>query len=181
MKSLFLFLADGFEEVEAVATLDILRRAGLDIKSVSISSEKEVKGAHDILVVADLVFQDVIGKEAVCLILPGGMPGTKHLDEHRGLADLLKEQAERKGWIAAICAAPSVLGHLGLLQGKKATCYPGFEPELTGAQIVKQPVVVDGRIITANGPGSSFVFALALVRELAGKETADRVAGGMLL
>lgn len=181
MEPLFLFLAEGFEEIEAVSTLDILRRAGLDVKSVSVTAKKEVVGAHGMPVVADLLFRDIEEKEASCLILPGGMPGTKHLNEHRGVVEWLEKQHEQNGWIAAICAAPSILGRLGMLQNRKAVCYPGFESELTGARIGEEPTAVDGHLITANGPGSASLFALAIVEQLSGCEKAKEVASGMLL
>ena len=179
MKESALFLAEGFEEIEAITVIDVLRRAGVPIKTLSITSRLQVKGAHGIVVEADTTFDTVAMDDFDFLILPGGMPGTKHLGENKKLNDWLLAHAEKGGHVAAICAAPSVLGRLGLLNGKKATCYPGFESMLQGADFTAAPVEVDGNIITANGPAAALRFALALVAELKGDCTAREIAAAM--
>lgn len=180
MKKVLLFLADGFEEIEALATVDILRRAGVQVTTVSINPSKTVLGAHRVTVMADVLFTDCSPAEADMLVLPGGMPGALNLDEHEGLHEAIKAHAEAGKWLAAICAAPMVYGHMGLLNGKKATCYPSFEGELAGAEYTAAPVEKDGNIITGNGPAAALPFAYALAETLMGEEVADRVKDGML-
>jgi 4-methyl-5(b-hydroxyethyl)-thiazole monophosphate biosynthesis len=181
MEKIFIFLAEGFEEIEAVATIDILRRGGLDVTIVSITGQLPVTGAHDIPVTADVLFENADFSTGSLLVLPGGMPGAANLNAHQGLKNLLLQYATEGKKIAAICAAPLVLGGLGLLQGKKATAYPGYESTLKGAQYEEKTVVKDGNIITGKGPGFTFNFALTIVEELQGKSKADEVASGMLL
>ena len=181
MKKVFLFLAEGFEETEAVATLDILLRGGLDVTSVSITGNLLVAGAHGIAVNADTLFENADISSGDMLVLPGGMPGASNLKAYTGLKKALEQYAVNGKKIAAICAAPLVLGGLGLLQGKKATAYPGYESTLKGATYVKSPVVKDGNIITGRGPGLVFDFGLAIVEELQGKAKAEEVAAGLLL
>lgn len=161
---ILVFLAEGFEEIEAITTIDILRRADLNVRSVSITEEKMVTGSHGIGVMADMLFNEIDINEVKALVLPGGMPGTTHLGQHEGLKTLLLSfvQDETKT-VAAICAAPSILGELDLVKGKKVTCYPGFEGTLVGARISRKPVVRDGNLITADGPGHAREFALRLV------------------
>lgn len=171
----YLFLADGFEEIEVVAPVDLLRRAGISVKTVSISGKKDVTGAHGITLYADMLFEQCDFANAELLMLPGGMPGTKHLGEHQPLCQLLMEHNERGRRIGAICAAPSVLGQLHLLKGKKATCYPGFESFL-GDSYVDDSLVVDSNVVTAKGPGVAYDYALCLIYLLKDKETADMVA-----
>lgn len=173
------FLAQGFEEIEAISCIDILRRAQIEVKTVSIEATKSVYGAHQIPLVADLMF-DEIPLDAQALILPGGMPGTLHLKAHQGLCTLLLSFAHQEDkTLAAICAAPSILGELGILKHKKATCYPGFENSLLEAKVSRRSVVRDGNIITANGPGHAMDFALKLVEHLAGKDKADEIEAGL--
>jgi 4-methyl-5(b-hydroxyethyl)-thiazole monophosphate biosynthesis len=181
MKRVFIFLADGFEETEAVATIDVLRRGKLDVTSVSISGTLAVTGAHGLTVLADQLFSEVDFSDGEALVLPGGMPGASNLNLHTGLRTLLKQYAAEGKKLAAICAAPLVLGGLDLLQGKQATAYPGFEDSLLGAAVMERPVVKDGNIITGRGPGFALNFGLAIVEELQGKEIADEVAAGLLL
>jgi len=181
MKKVFIFLAEGFEETEAVATTDVLLRGGLDVTSVSITGNLLVTGAHGIAVNADTLFEDAYISSGDMLVLPGGMPGASNLNAHDGVKSALKQYAASGKKIAAICAAPLVLGGLDLLQGKKATAYPGFESTLKGAVYVNSPVVKDGNIITGRGPGFVFDFGLAIVEELAGKAKAYEVAEGLLL
>ncbi|MDR0833225.1 MAG: DJ-1/PfpI family protein [Candidatus Symbiothrix sp.] len=175
----FLFLATGFEEIEAIGTVDILRRGGLDVTTVSITDELQVLGTHNIPVSADEMFENVDFSSGDLLVLPGGGSGSENLGSHDGLKNLLKQYAGAGKKIAAICAAPMVLGGLGLLQGKRATCYPGYEETLRGATIVDAGVVKDGNIITGKGPGYTFDFALALVAELQGQVKAGEVAAGL--
>lgn len=182
MKRVALFLANGFEEIEALGTVDILRRAKISVETVSVTSEKKVEGAHGISVVADKTFDEFNSADIDVLVLPGGMPGAKNLNEHDELKKLLKEFAENPDKnVAAICAAPMVLGGLGLLDGKKATCYPGFEPELIGAKVTDEKVVEDENIITGKGPGLVFDFGLQLVETIAGLATRKEVQEGLLL
>lgn len=179
----FLFLADGFEEIEALATVDVLRRAGMELYTVSIKHEPFVTGAHGLTVAADLTFKEADFSGSEWLILPGGMPGASNLHEFGALNDLLKVHAS-KGRIAAICASPAVvLAATGLLEGRRATCYPGFETALiaAGAEYVSdQRVVTDGNIVTANGPSSAIPFALRIAELTQGEATVREVAAGML-
>ncbi|MDL2222740.1 DJ-1/PfpI family protein [Bacteroidales bacterium OttesenSCG-928-M11] len=181
MKKVFLFLANGFEEIEAIATIDVLRRGGLDVTTISISGSEEVTGAHNIKVISDKLFEETDFSEGDLLVLPGGMPGASNLNEHEGLKNLIMKYNTEGKYLAAICAAPLVLGGLGILKGKKATCYPSFEPQLIGADVLEDGVVVDGRITTGRGPAFAASFALSLVAQLQGSEKAEEVASGMLL
>lgn len=181
MKNVTLFLASGFEEIEALATVDILRRAQIPVVTVSITDDKIVTGAHQIPVTADTTFREADFSQVDVLILPGGMPGAKHLNEHEGLKKLVSAFNTQGKSIAAICAAPMVLGEMGILSGRNATCYPGFEAQLTGAKITGDKVVVDQNITTGRGPGLAFDFALELVEQIAGAETRMKVQNGLLL
>ena len=181
MKKVALFLANGFEEIEALGTADILRRAQIDVVTVSITNDKTVRGAHNIKVEADNTFSNIDFTDFDMLILPGGMPGAKNLNEHIELKNLLTEFNSKQKFIAAICAAPMVLGGLGLLKNKRATCYPGFEPELIGATITGENVVVDENIITGKGPGLVFDFGLRIVEQLLGLQVRREVQNGLLL
>ena len=176
MKTVFLFLADGFEEIEALATVDVLRRAGVQVTTVSINPTELVIGAHGIPVMADVLFEQAQYADADMLILPGGMPGAANLDAHEGLRRLITAHAEAGKWLAAICAAPMVYGHMGLLSGRKATCYPGFEEELKGAAATGEGVVTDGQFITSKGLGTAIDFSLELITLLVDAETADHIA-----
>lgn len=180
MKNVIVFLADGFEEIEAISIIDILRRAQVSVTSVSVSKEKNVKGAHNIIVEADKLFEEVDFANYDMLVLPGGMPGAKNLQEHEGVKEQLEAFAKDKQ-IGAICAAPMVLGNMGLLKGKRATCYPGFEPELIEATVTKEPVTIDGNIITGRGPAVAMQFSLQLVETLVGKAAHDEVSNDLLI
>ena len=175
MKKVYVFLADGFEEIEGLTVVDVLRRAGADTETVSVMGRKEIRGSHEIQILADSLFEDVDFSDARLLVLPGGMPGTLHLGEHQGLTKLLTETAAQGKRVAAICAAPSVLGGLGLLKGKRAVCYPGFEDKLTGAQVEMEEVVTDGCITTSRGLGTAIPFALELISLLFGPEKAEEI------
>lgn len=181
MEKAFVFLATGFEEMEALGTVDVLRRADIQVVTVSISDEKTVVGAHGIPVTADALLTDTSLAEAAALVLPGGMPGATNLNASTPLKEALLKQYEKGGIVAAICAAPLVLGGLGLLKGRRATCYPGFESYLTGAMATGEPAEVDGNVITGKGPGLVYQFALALVTAIKGQAIADEVAAGLLL
>lgn len=183
MKDSFLFLADGFEEIEALTAVDVLRRASIPVKTVSITSSPVVTGAHGISVKADIIFDPVHFSDPEWIILPGGMPGAVNLHDFAPLLGLIEKQVKSHyGKIAAICAAPAViLGAEGLLEGRKATCYPGFESELKGAEYIDAPVVADGKFVLANGPSSALKWALAIVHETLGEKAMEDVAAGMLL
>ena len=167
----YVFLATGYEEIEALTSVDVLRRGGFEVITVSMQNEKEAVGSHGIKVIADSTFAECDLRDADALILPGGMPGTKALDSNEELAKALKNQFEAGRLVAAICAAPSVLGHIGLLKGKKATCYPGFEQELEGAEFVDVLAVGDGNIVTGKSIGGAMDFALTIYEKLCGKES----------
>lgn len=172
------FLADGFEEIEALATVDILRRAGVEVATVGVGSKMPV-GAHGIAVCADIGENEFDLNAIEGVVLPGGMPGTTNLEASATVQSAIAYAAQRGMLLAAICAAPSVLGHCGLLKEKKATCYPGFEAELKGAIVSNDGVVVDGNVITASGAGVAVDFALALVAYLVSQEMADAIRGGI--
>lgn len=180
MAKIYVFLADGFEEIEGLTVVDLLRRAGAEVVMTSVGGEKTVCGSHGIAVEADALFEELDFGDADLLVLPGGMPGTKYLGAHEGLTALLKKQHAAGGGIAAICAAPSVLGDLGLLQGKEAVCYPGFEERLTGARTGMQSVVTDGNITTSRGMGTAIDFGLELTRRLFGEEKAESLAKAII-
>lgn len=183
MRESFIFLAEGFEEIEAITVIDLLRRAGLTVKTVSITTALQVTGAHGVTVTADLIFDNTLFKDAEWLILPGGMPGATNLYEFGPLQGLLEAQAKSKdGRIAAICAAPAVvLGQLGLLKGEKATCYPGFEELLKGAEVIDAPVISSGKFVLGNGPGNAMLWALTIISETISSQEANKVANGLLL
>ena len=176
----YCFLADGFEEVEAIAPIDMLRRADVKVVTVGVTG-KTATGAHNIPLTADKKFNDIDFTNFDMLVLPGGMPGAKHLNEHEDLKNLISDFNSKGKLIAAICAAPMVLGGLGVLDGKRATCYPGFEPELIGAKTTGESVVVDENIITGKGPGLIFDFGLRLVEQLLGIQDRREVQNGLLL
>ncbi|WP_058485454.1 DJ-1 family glyoxalase III [Defluviitalea phaphyphila] len=174
----YLFLAEGFEEIEALATVDILRRAEISVFTVSIINDLKVKGKNGVEVKADILFENLDLQGADMLILPGG-PGVSLLHKHEELKNLIKEYNNAGKWIAAICAAPTVLGKLGILEGKKATCYPGCEADLKGALLQNEEVVLDGNIITSKGPGTTFSFAFKIIEVLKGKEKVKEISNGM--
>lgn len=170
----YLFLADGFEIVEAMAPLDMLRRAGAQVRTVGLFGKK-VKCSKNVEVTADITMDEVDMKNCEMIILPGGLPGAEHLRDSDEIGEII-DCAESSGiFIAAICAAPMVIGQRGVLRGKKATCFPGYESELLGAEYTGAGVVRDGRVITAKGAGRSIEFGLALVAALYGNEKADEI------
>lgn len=178
---IYVFLADGFEEIEALGPVDIFRRAGMDVTTVSIKKEKTVTSSHRVTVVADAMFDELDFQGDFLIYLPGGMPGTTHLEAHQGLQQLLTLQYEKGQKIAAICAAPSILGNKGLLEGREAICYPGFEDKLKGAKVSSQTIVKAANIFTAKAAGVAIPFALKLVEELKGAEAAQKVKNSIHL
>lgn len=180
MAKVYQFMANGFEDIEALAPVDILRRGGVDIKTVSITGSREVTSAHGVTILADITFEEASLDDADLLMLPGGMPGAANLRDHKALGEALVKQAQRGGMVSAICAAPMVLGTLGLLRGKRATCYPGFEDFLEGAQHTGAMCTVDGNITTGKGPGAALEYGYTLLTQLTNEQTAREVAEGML-
>lgn len=175
-----IFLANGFEEVEALSVVDLLRRAEIEVLMVSVTGKKEVTGAHSICVFTDCLLEELDFKKISMMILPGGMPGTKNLAETPLLIEKLLEFHNRNKDISAICAAPSILGKMGILQGKKACCYPGYENELKGAAIMTEDAVTDGNIITSRGVGTALSFALAIIEKMKGKRETTELARAIL-
>lgn len=175
----YIFLAPGFEEAEALVPADLLRRANIETALVSVTG-KPVPGSHGITVTADIALEDVDLSKADMVVLPGGGLGYENLGKEPRVERLVKEAAGRELWVAAICAAPTLLGKWGLLTGKDAVCYPGMEEGLTGAQArMDRRFVTDGKIITGRAAGSAFDFGLALVEALAGRDEADKVRHGV--
>ena len=172
-------LADGFEEIEALTPVDMLRRAGLEVLTVGISSKIAV-GAHGISVICDKLPEEIDLEKISTVILPGGMPGSLNLDASPFTDAVLESVSTRGGRIAAICAAPLVLGRRGLLRGKRATCYPGFESELAGATVTDESVVTDGNITTARGMGVALEFSKELISLLVAKEKAEELSSAIM-
>ena len=175
---IYLFLADGFEEIEALAPLDILRRAEIEIKTVGVGN-KTITGAHGIPIVCDTTCEQITAENLTAIILPGGMPGTVNLEKDSTVQKFIDYSAENNLLIAAICAAPSILGHRNLLNGKKATCFPGFEKDLLGAEVLNQPVVKDGNIITAIGAGAAFDFGFEILATLKSHDFSNNLKNQM--
>lgn len=175
---IYVFLAEGFEEMEALAPVDILRRAELPVTTVGVTG-KEVTGSHGITVRTDMEIGSITTDDMDMVILPGGMPGTLNLEKDPVLKAAVSFCAGNDKYICAICAAPSILGHWGLLEGKKAVCFPGFEGELTGAQVTEERVQVDGKYITAKGAGVSVEFALKIVECFDSPEKAQKLFAAM--
>lgn len=180
MKKLGVFMADGCEEIEALTVVDICRRAGIEVAMISITGEKVVKGAHGINFETDIPAEFMDFEMLDGIVLPGGMPGTLNLGANKHVLQTIVDFNCKEKLVSAICAAPSVLGEAGLLKGKKATSYPGFEDKLIGADVVLDPVAIDGNIITSRGMGTAIPFALALVEYLLDKETADKLGEGII-
>ena len=176
MSKVYAFLADGLEEVECLGAMDILVRAGVEVTLVSVTGSRQVTGAHGFTITADKLFEETDPAEADVLFLPGGMPGTTNLKEHAGVGKVVKEHTQAGKYVGAICAAPTVLADLGLLKGKKITCYPTVEQEIQGAVLLRTPVAVDGNIVTGRGAGTAVEFALKLIEVLEGEEKAQEVA-----
>lgn len=181
MKTICVFLADGFEEVEALTPVDVLRRAGVPVETVSIMKSKTVIGAHNVPVIADKLFEELKHDDVEMIVLPGGMPGATNLDSHMGLGKLISAFAEAAKPLSAICAAPLVLGKRGIVNGKKATCYPGFENFLHGAIYTGTLIEKDGNIITGKGPGAAMDFACAIAEKYVGLAKVKEIRKGMIL
>lgn len=176
---IYIYLADGFEETEALTPADILRRAGIKTALVGVGSDI-ITGSHGISVICDMTDEDVIfGDNIEAVFLPGGMPGTLNLEKSEAVQKAIDYAAENDKLLCAICAAPSILGHKGLLKGKNAICFPGFEDELEGATISDDFVCLDGNIITAKGMGSATEFGLRIVEYFKGKETAEKIRASL--
>jgi len=170
--------AEGFEEIEAVTIVDVLRRASIDVTTVCLK-ENPVTGSHNIKISCDRNISDIDPSDYDFIILPGGMPGSKNLKENGSVIDIIKDIDSRGGFIGAICAAPMVLGHTGVLDNKTATCFPGFEDQLGKADHRPEPVVVDGNIITGKGPACAVPFALRVIEMIKDKDTAQEIGKGM--
>ena len=180
MGKVYVFLAQGFEEIEALTVVDLGRRAGLEVETVSITTDRTVVGARKIPVVADTVFTAIDTKNADMLVLPGGGPGWQNLEKCEELMKLVDSFAKENRKISAICAAPSVLGRRGILKGKKASVYPGMEEALLGAKVSMDAVSVDGNLITSRGVGTAIDFALAIIESLLNKETATKIKNSIV-
>lgn len=176
MKKAYLFFATGFEEVEALTVVDILRRGGVDCKTVSIMGQPDVTSSHKVTVRADLLFEEQDLADADMLIMPGGIPGTPNLKAHEGLSKLIRQYQADGKYLAAVCAAPTIYGEMGLLEGRNATCYPGMEDGLIGAKFCADKVVCDGQFITSRGMGTCIDFGLTLLAKLTDEENARNIA-----
>lgn len=174
---IYVLLADGFEEIESIEPIDIMRRAGLNVTTVALK-DYTVTGTHNIPVKADILIDDVIKEDMELLMLPGGA-GHTNLDESKVVHELIDYAEENGLYIAAICASPSILGKRGLLKGKKATCFPGFEKYLEGAVVVSDKAVIDGKVITGKGAGAAGDFGFLIVETLKNKQSADELKGLM--
>ena len=177
---IYVFLATGFEDIEALAPVDIMRRAGLEVQTVSTTTEQVVVSAHGVGVAADIMLPEADFLAAEMLVLPGGMPGAANLDACRPLTEAIRRHFEAGKALAAICAAPLVLGHLGVLEGRRATCYPGFEGELKGAKCTGALLERDERIITGKGPAAAFELGYAIVDFFLGESASKPLREGMI-
>ncbi len=175
MKKVYLFLATGFEEVEALTVVDILRRGGVDCKTVSVTGDYDVTSSHMVTVRADLLFDEADFSDGEMLVMPGGVPGTPNLKAHEGLAKLIRQYKEAGKDLAAVCAAPTIYGEMGLLEGKNATCFPGMEDGLIGANKLTDNVVCDGQFITSRGMGTCIDFGLSLLARLTDQDKAQEI------
>lgn len=172
MAKVYEFLANGFEEIEGLAPVDILRRGGLDVKSVSVTGSLRVQTSHGITIQADMTFEGGDFSDADLLMIPGGMPGSTNLNAHDGVRDAMRRQYESGKLVAAICAAPMVFGSIGILNGKRATCSPGFQKYLTGAEYTGELYTVDGNVITGEGPCATLPYAYKILSMFVGEEKA---------
>ena len=180
MAKVYVFLANGFEDIEALIPIDVLRRGNVEVITVSTTDTDIVESAHGVGIRADVMFDDCDFADADLLMLPGGMPGASNLFAHEAVCKALLSQQEQGKKIAAICASPAVvLAQLGILDGKKATCYPGFEQMLTTADYTGELVTVDGNITTGEGPAAAFPYAYTILADLVDEQTASQIAEGM--
>lgn len=180
MQNIGIFFAEGYEEIEALTVVDMCRRAGINIQMVSVTGERMVTGSHKIAVEMDMLFEEVDFDGLDMIVLPGGMPGTLNLEAHAGLMARVDDFNREGRGLAAICAAPSILGHKGLLKGRKACSYPGFEKDLEGAEVVFDSVAVSDHVITSRGMGCAIDFSLAIISKLCGEEEAERLAKAII-
>lgn len=181
MGTAYVFFADGFEEMEALAAVDIMRRAGMPVQTVTVTPSRTVTGAHGVPVVCDIALDECDFDTASLLLLPGGLPGATTLNDCEPLREQILRFAAEGRAVAAICAAPMVLGNLGVLQGRKATCYPGFDTYLQGAEYTGRLAQVDGHFITGKGPGAAIEFALAVVNYFCGPEKVKELRQAMCI
>ncbi len=180
MAKVYEFIANGSEEIEALTVVDVLRRAGVDTVTVSITGSKEVTMSHGVKIFCDTTIEDADLSDADMLLLPGGLPGATNLNEHEGVRRAMLQQWEKGGKVGAICAAPLVLGSLGILRGKKATCYPGFEYQMTGAEYTADVFTVDGNVITGCGPAATLPYSYAILEMLGYGNEAVQLREGMM-
>lgn len=180
MAKVYMFLANGSEEIESLIPVDVFRRGGVEVKTVSITGSEYVEMAHGVTVKADMKFEDASFEDADLLMLPGGLPGATNLNEHEGVREAILKQYESGKLVSAICAAPMVFGSLGIVKDKRATCYPGFEKYLDGAQYTHELCTVDGNVITGEGPAATLPYAYTLLAMLTTEQTAHAVAEGMM-
>jgi 4-methyl-5(b-hydroxyethyl)-thiazole monophosphate biosynthesis len=180
MKNVCIPLANGFEEIEAVTLIDVLRRAGFSVTTCGLNS-LQVRGAHNVTVTADTMIDDALNGAWDLVVLPGGMPGATNLRDDARVGKLLEQTAKGDGYVGAICAAPIALARFGFVKGKKATSYPGFENQMPGAEYCEDRVVCDGKVLTSRGPGTAMEFALAITELLAGRAKADELKKQMLV
>ncbi len=180
MKHVNVYLASGFEEIEAITIIDVLRRANIAVNIVSIEENLMVKGSHDIEIKADMLFAETKHKEADMLVLPGGMPGSENLNRHAGLKKQIELFSRENKYLSAICAAPMVYGEMGILENQKYVCYPGFEKTVKGGELQEEKVVVSGNFLTAKGPGAAIEFSLKIVEVLLDKNMANELRKKMI-
>lgn len=180
MNQIGIFFGEGYEEIEALTVVDICRRAGLDIQMISVTGEKIVTGSHKIPVTMDCLIDEIDFEKLDMIVLPGGMPGTKNLEACEELMKQVDAFNQGGKYVAAICAAPSILGHRGILQGKIACCYPGFEEHLIGATVTKNEVEVSEKVITSRGMGCAIPFSLKIVELLLGEQIAKELSDGII-
>ena len=181
MNKIYILLADGFEEIEALTPADVLRRAGFNVYLVSTNKNIIVTGAHNIAVECDILLSNKKMDAGLMLILPGGTPGTLNLKNNKSVINAVRKFADNGRWIGAICAAPMILGEMGLLNGKSATCYPGYEQHLLNANFIEVPAITDGKIITGRGAGTALAFSFEIVKQLAGQEKAEELMRKMVV
>ncbi|MCS5421111.1 MULTISPECIES: DJ-1 family glyoxalase III [Psychrilyobacter] len=182
MKKAAVYLAEGFEEIEALTTADILRRAEIEVDLVAVGGNLQVAGAHNIKVIADILIEEISHENYDMMVLPGGMPGTLNLDSSKILKKQIIDFDLESKYIGAICAAPLIIGKMGFLEDRQATCYPGVESQLFGAAYRDDlDVIVDGNFITSRGPGTAMAFGLKLVELLKGKEISENLASDLLV
>lgn len=180
MKKIAVFFGEGFEEIEALTVVDVCRRAGIEVSMVSITGNSTVTGSHKIAVGMDMQFEEVDFEAMDMLVLPGGMPGTRNLEAHAGLMEKIDSFYAAGKLIGAICAAPSIFGHRGILKGRKACCFPGFEKDLEGAVVTMDKVSVDGHVVTSRGMGTAMDFGLRIVAILCGEDIAGELSGKII-